>query len=631
VNLPSELPPEPEPDPAARRLLAVRAAPELAAGDEAARCAAVLGWPLHEWQAARDRLGLPAAANAAGASALADWFARAPGPAAQALARALSLHLQHDRVEAAAPLALAFGTAAQRLGLLRQAGWQLLWRPQRRVLGPLLDSVAMEPGVDDVLPLQMAWWIEVERVPHAAERRLQQGTGLEPPVQALLRGRIAQVFDDARGAVRFADEAMAGFANDLQPLALWARYALGFALLDAGRPRDALAPLAALVRACGRDDLPMLALDAMSVQARAHDELADEGALRATLSAARQLARDRGVADAPSLQALERQRLQQHLRAAAFFPAGATAVVPTGVAGADLQADEPLAPPLPAAHYDAFPGLVIEAMAAMQVDAHERAVACLAELDRRLAFAFHCHKWRNGQRMVRLWWLARRPDAELLAPAREMEAPPDAQSTLVEWHAAVLAAAAGVLAGAPLPREQLQGWDELLARRGLPRLRGRLLLLRALGPPADAELLLRWLQAVPAQAVLLDAQWLAPKLAAVLEALLALPQLVRHPAERALAQRLLQQMLASPAVPSASTAAEGGAGGPSSAPPADLTLREWEILQLIGQHYTNEQIATRLNVSVATVKTHINRVYGKLGIGSRAEAVQRVHHLAPPR
>jgi ATP/maltotriose-dependent transcriptional regulator MalT len=284
-----------------------------------------------------------------------------------------------------------------------------------------------------------------------------------------------------------------------------------------------------------------------------------------------------------------------------------------------------LAPPLPAAHYDAFPGLVIDAQSALQENDHGRAAALLAELDRRLAYSFHCHKWRNAERMARLWWLARRPDARALAAMRELETLPDAQSTLVEWHAAMLAAAAGVLAGTPLPPELLQAWDERLAQRGLLRLRARLTLLRALGPPADAERLLGWLQSTPTPALLLDAQWLAPKLAAVLEALLAWPPLVRHPSERALAQRLLQQMLAMPPVPAAED--DPPASAAALPPPADLTLREWEILQLIGQHFTNEQIATRLNVSVATVKTHINRIYGKLDIGSRAEAVQRVHHL----
>lgn len=555
------------------RMHALRAAPELAGGDDPVRCAAVLGWSLHEWKVLSSlHDAQPCPLGMSLTSPLADWFACSPGPAAQALTRALAFHLQQDRVEAAAPLALTFGTAAQRLDLLRRAGWRLLWRPQRRVLGPLLDSVAMQQGVEDVLPLQMAWWIEVERVPHAAERRLQRGSPLSAPVEALVRARLAQVLNLARGAMKFAEAAMAGFAADLQPLALWARLALGLALLDAARPREALASLSALVRACGRDDLPMLALDAMSVQARAHDELADDSALRITLKAARALAQGRGIVDAPSLQALERQRRQLRLRAAAFAPGAPAESNSSSAAVRAPASDEPLAPPLPAAHGDAVPGLIIDAQAALHHNDHGRAAALLAEVDRRLVYAFDCHKWQQGERMARLWWLARRPDAEALSAARELETPPDARATLVEWHAAVLAAAAGVLADAPLPPEQLQDWDELLTQRGLTRLRARLTLLRALGPPANAEWLLNWLQSTPSPALLLDAQWLAPKLVAELQALLSWPPLVRHPAERGLARRLLRHMLA--ALPKPAADVDDLSQSLATLPPlADLTPR----------------------------------------------------------
>ncbi|MEU3722833.1 response regulator transcription factor [Streptomyces sp. NPDC031705] len=53
----------------------------------------------------------------------------------------------------------------------------------------------------------------------------------------------------------------------------------------------------------------------------------------------------------------------------------------------------------------------------------------------------------------------------------------------------------------------------------------------------------------------------------------------------------------------------------------DLTERETEVLHLVGQGLTNEQIAQRLVVSIATVKTHLNRVMSKLGLQSRAQAV----------
>jgi hypothetical protein len=47
------------------------------------------------------------------------------------------------------------------------------------------------------------------------------------------------------------------------------------------------------------------------------------------------------------------------------------------------------------------------------------------------------------------------------------------------------------------------------------------------------------------------------------------------------------------------------------------------VLRLIGEGWSNAQIAARLARSEATVKTHINRVYAKLGLSNRDAAVQR--------
>ncbi|MFD7655747.1 response regulator [Actinosynnema sp. NPDC059797] len=52
-----------------------------------------------------------------------------------------------------------------------------------------------------------------------------------------------------------------------------------------------------------------------------------------------------------------------------------------------------------------------------------------------------------------------------------------------------------------------------------------------------------------------------------------------------------------------------------------LTARETEVLRLVGNGLTNGQIAQRLVLSEATVKTHVKRAMGKLGLSSRAQAV----------
>ncbi len=59
-----------------------------------------------------------------------------------------------------------------------------------------------------------------------------------------------------------------------------------------------------------------------------------------------------------------------------------------------------------------------------------------------------------------------------------------------------------------------------------------------------------------------------------------------------------------------------------SRPAADeLSGREAEITELIAQGLTNTQIARRLYLSEKTVKNHINRIFAKLGVANRAQAI----------
>jgi two-component system, NarL family, nitrate/nitrite response regulator NarL len=52
-----------------------------------------------------------------------------------------------------------------------------------------------------------------------------------------------------------------------------------------------------------------------------------------------------------------------------------------------------------------------------------------------------------------------------------------------------------------------------------------------------------------------------------------------------------------------------------------LTNREREILALLADGLANKQIAARLGISKNTVKTHLELLFDKLGVSSRAEAV----------
>jgi DNA-binding NarL/FixJ family response regulator len=84
------------------------------------------------------------------------------------------------------------------------------------------------------------------------------------------------------------------------------------------------------------------------------------------------------------------------------------------------------------------------------------------------------------------------------------------------------------------------------------------------------------------------------------EALLA-PQITR---------RLIEEFVRRPA-PGAGPAA--GLDG--------LTDRESEVLRLIARGLSNDEIATRLFVSMATVKTHVTHILTKLDLRDRVQAV----------
>jgi LuxR family maltose regulon positive regulatory protein len=67
--------------------------------------------------------------------------------------------------------------------------------------------------------------------------------------------------------------------------------------------------------------------------------------------------------------------------------------------------------------------------------------------------------------------------------------------------------------------------------------------------------------------------------------------------------------------------------GPSSPLIEPLTERELEVLQLIADGLSNRQIAEKLVLAVTTVKKHASNIYGKLGVGSRTEVVDRARNL----
>jgi DNA-binding NarL/FixJ family response regulator len=64
--------------------------------------------------------------------------------------------------------------------------------------------------------------------------------------------------------------------------------------------------------------------------------------------------------------------------------------------------------------------------------------------------------------------------------------------------------------------------------------------------------------------------------------------------------------------------------------PAGLTARQLEVLALIGEGFTNSEIADRLVVSQRTAEHHVAAVLAKLGVSNRRDAARRAAELRFP-
>ena len=57
---------------------------------------------------------------------------------------------------------------------------------------------------------------------------------------------------------------------------------------------------------------------------------------------------------------------------------------------------------------------------------------------------------------------------------------------------------------------------------------------------------------------------------------------------------------------------------------SDLTEREREVWRLLGEGYTNREIASRLFISQRTVEYHLHKVFRKLGVKSRTQLARHL-------
>jgi two-component system, NarL family, nitrate/nitrite response regulator NarL len=69
--------------------------------------------------------------------------------------------------------------------------------------------------------------------------------------------------------------------------------------------------------------------------------------------------------------------------------------------------------------------------------------------------------------------------------------------------------------------------------------------------------------------------------------------------------------------------------GPDAARLTALTPREREVLALLGQGFSNQEIAERLTIELGTVKNHVHSVLQKLGVNNRWEAIPYANLVDP--
>lgn len=68
-------------------------------------------------------------------------------------------------------------------------------------------------------------------------------------------------------------------------------------------------------------------------------------------------------------------------------------------------------------------------------------------------------------------------------------------------------------------------------------------------------------------------------------------------------------------------------GNPQAQASLGISPRELEVLELLAAGLSNKEIAERLHVSPHTVKTHVARLYDKLGARRRTEAILKAREL----
>jgi LuxR family maltose regulon positive regulatory protein len=104
-------------------------------------------------------------------------------------------------------------------------------------------------------------------------------------------------------------------------------------------------------------------------------------------------------------------------------------------------------------------------------------------------------------------------------------------------------------------------------------------------------------------------------------------RLLLKAADRETESTYIQRVLAAFPIPEPVQPKEPKAGQIASEWIEPLSDRELEVLQLIAQGLSRQEIAAQLVLSLNTVKTHARNIYSKLGVNSQMQAVGKARGL----
>ncbi|WP_172199244.1 LuxR family transcriptional regulator [Niveibacterium sp. COAC-50] len=545
---------------------------------------------------------------------VAAWRAREPEAWRAALDNGSAALLARGEHAPAAMLALDAGDPSLCLSVIEAAGWRMLFDRNRDLLRTLLDATATETEHTPRALLDAAWKVEVSKLPHEADAQVSRlcehpDAAIAAPARALAAS-ISFQYDGFACAAGHADAALKALHEDLHPSFALAEYVAAGCALALGDLEHAQHALTHMQACADRDRLDWLQFEALHRRAALMLERGDlDTAMRWSIER-RKRVRIAGLESAAALDPSVRLEATIHLRR--LDTSSARRLLQAGTDAACTYGE-----------YWSFTYGTLQTISSLIEGRSDEAAEGVTWLEGQLAERFLCLKWRAEAMLPRIWLRAREADRErLLEIAARAEAEPWPEC-LYRDRRDLLCAAARLLAGETLDTGALAERVNRLKQGGaadLATLGHRLMALQS----GDNAALLRAVRQAAAHNDRLDWLWLAPRALGPLEALLGDTSLAADTLTRNFLRELVQRLLERRRDARPQEDAEASTDAP---PPAGLTAKEWQILQLIGEQLTNEQIATRLHVSLATVKTHINHVYSKLGIRTRTEAVHRARTL----